>query len=192
MKKLSAPLILASNSPRRKQILSELGFEFSTIVKEINEDFPSEILPTNVPEFLAHKKAQAYEKESETHIVLTSDTVVIIDNQILGKPYSHHEATQMLKKLSGNKHTVITGVCLAHKNEYITFSDAVDVYFSPLTDSEIDYYINKSKPFDKAGAYGIQEWIGMAGIEKIVGSFYTVMGLPAHLVYKHLVTKFGV
>lgn len=192
MKKLSAPLILASNSPRRKQILSELGFEFSTIVKEINEDFPTEILPTNVPEYLAHKKAKAYQKESETHIVLTSDTVVIIDNQILGKPYSHHEAIQMLKKLSGNKHTVITGVCLAHKNEYITFSDAVDVYFSHLTDSEIDYYINKSKPFDKAGAYGIQEWIGMAGIEKIVGSFYTVMGLPAHLVYKHLVTKFGV
>lgn len=190
MKKLLAPLILASNSPRRKQILTDLGFEFTTLVKEINEDFPAEMLPTNVPEFLAHKKALAYQKEAETNIILTSDTVVIIDNQILGKPYSHHEATQMLKKLSGNKHTVITGVCLSYKNKYITFSDSVDVFFTSLTDSEIDDYVNLFKPFDKAGAYGIQEWIGMIGIEKIVGSFYTVMGLPAHQVYKHLITKF--
>lgn len=191
MKKILAPLILASNSPRRKQILSDLGFEFTTLVKEINEDYPAEMLPKNVSEFLAYKKAQAYHTEAENNIVITADTVVIVNEKILGKPNSHHEATTMLRKLSGNKHTVVTGVCIYYKNDYITFSDSVDVFFEILTDLEIDTYINNFKPFDKAGAYGIQEWIGMIGITKIVGSYYTVMGLPAHTIYKYLISKFG-
>lgn len=188
---LSHPLILASNSPRRKQILTDAGFNFSTLVKNVEEDYPLEILPQNVAEFLAHKKAQSYVIESENNIILTSDTVVSINNSLLEKPANQDEAIAMLQTLSGKKHTVITAICIAHKNTYLTFSDTANVYFKKLTNEEINFYVTNFKPLDKAGAYGIQDWIGMIGIEKIYGSYYTVMGLPIHLVYKVLTTTFS-
>ncbi|TAG55445.1 MAG: septum formation protein Maf [Cytophagales bacterium] len=191
LEKLSSPLILASNSPRRKQILTEAGIKFTTLVKEIDEFYPIEILPTNVPEFLAHKKAKSYSIESENNIILTSDTVVILENEILGKPENEIQAKEMLCKLSEKKHTVITGICFNYKNNLITYSDTADVYFKSLSKTEIEYYVSLYRPLDKAGAYGIQEWIGMIGIEKINGSYFTVMGLPIHLVYDILKTKFS-
>jgi septum formation protein len=183
---LSKKLILASNSPRRKEILSQAGFQFEVKVKEIEEIYPPEILDENVPEFLAHLKAKAFESEIKNEIVITADTVVLLNKKILGKPKDQADAKNMLKAMSANVHRVVSGVCIMTKNELFTFSDFTDVHFKKLTDSEIDFYIQTYKPFDKAGAYGIQEWIGMIGIEKIVGSYYNVMGLPIHIVYKQL------
>ncbi len=189
--KLTYPLILASNSPRRKQILADAGFEFSTLVKNIDEVYPFEMLPQNVPEFLAHKKAKYYDIESIDNIIITSDTVVICNNILLEKPKSDIDAKQMLQTLSGKKHIVITAFCVLHKQKYLTFSDTAEVYFKNLSEQEINHYISTCKPLDKAGAYGIQDWIGIIGIEKINGSYYTVMGLPIHLVYKELTELFS-
>jgi septum formation protein len=183
---LRKPLILASNSPRRQQILRDCGFDFKIQVKDTNEDFSTELERENIPMYLAKKKAEAFLKESENHIILTSDTVVWVDNEVLNKPTDHAEAKTMLQKLSGKKHDVYTAVCILENGIFDCFFDKSEVYFKHLSDSEIDFYIKQYKPFDKAGAYGIQEWIGMIGIEKFVGSFYTVMGLPIHLVYEKL------
>jgi septum formation protein len=186
MFQLNRPLILASNSPRRQQLMRDTGFEFTIKVKDTNEDFP-EIMPSEeVPAYLARKKAEAFRDEMENQIILTADTIVVVDDEILNKPKDTTEATEMLKKLSGRQHQVITGVCVMTTESTETFIDITQVFFRELTDFEIDYYIKTCKPFDKAGAYGVQDFIGMVGIPRMEGSYFTVMGLPVHKVYEAL------
>lgn len=180
-------LILVSKSPRRKALLQEMGIQFEARTKPTEESYPKELQGAEIAEFLAHKKALALADEiSENEIILSSDTVVWCDNTSLEKAKNEEEAAQMLRFLSGKTHQVITGVCLLSMAKTEIFSDTVEVTFKKLTESEIKYYIQTSKPFDKAGAYGIQEWIGMIGISEIEGSYFTVMGLPTHLVYQRL------
>jgi septum formation protein len=183
---LQKPLLLASNSPRRKQLLSDAGFDFSIEVLPTSETFPADLPAEEVAAYIAHEKAEMFRGRRPDSIILTADTVVIADNQILGKPADFNDAWQMLARLSGKSHTVVTAVSMLSGDQIQTVSDAAQVYFRKLDDSEITYYIENYKPYDKAGAYGIQEWIGMTGIEKIEGSFYTIMGLPVHVVYRML------
>ena len=180
--KLTKPLILASNSPRRRQILSEAGFQFEVQVKPTDEVFPATMLPAQVPVFLAEQKAAVFDTIGDS-LLLTADTVVLINGEILNKPNDEDEAFVMLQKLSGQMHQVITGVCLRSAEHTESFADVTNVYFRTLTDAEIRYYIKACSPFDKAGSYGVQDFIGMVGIERIEGSFFTVMGLPIHKVY---------
>lgn len=184
--KLVRPLILASNSPRRKEIMSNAGYDFSVKVIPTDEAFPDDMPAERVPVFLAENKAKCFENEIQNEIILCADTVVVVDNQIINKPENKDDAVRMLKLLSGKTHRVITGVCVLTKEEMYSFADTTFVQFKELSDWEIDYYIEKCKPFDKAGAYGVQDFIGMIGIPKIEGSFYTVMGLPIHKVYEAL------
>ncbi|WP_339606221.1 Maf family nucleotide pyrophosphatase [uncultured Roseivirga sp.] len=181
-------LILASKSPRRQELLRslEVGFEIRT--KEVDESFPSTILVNEVAEYLAVKKSQAFEDLKGSELVITSDTTVLNDGQILNKAENAQEAFEMIQSLSGKTHQVITGVCLRSSNKKVSFSETTKVTFRKLEKAEIEHYIQNYKPFDKAGAYGIQEWIGMVGIEKIEGDFYNVMGLPLHKLYKHLLS----
>lgn len=184
---LKYPLILASKSPRRQELLQLAGFRFLVQTKETDEDFPDTIPAESVARFLAEKKALAFVEElKEDQLLLSADTTVIVDSEILGKPANADEAIEMIEKLSGRSHKVISGACLLHRKKFISFDDTTEVFFRQLTKQEIHYYVENYKPYDKAGAYGIQEWIGMIGIEKIIGSYYTVMGLPIHKVYQHL------
>lgn len=177
-------LILASQSPRRKELLKGLGFDFEIRTKETNEDFPQDLSPLEVAAFLSEKKAAAFANEIRPEdLVLTSDTVVILDGKILGKPVDKVEAFDMLSGLSGKNHLVTTAITFLSIDKKITLSDTAKVHFKELSQQEIDFYISNFKPYDKAGAYGIQEWIGFVGVEKIEGSYFTVMGLPIHLVY---------
>ena len=184
--KLLKPLVLASNSPRRKEIMHNAGYDFSVKVIPTDESFSAEMQVEEVPIFLAKVKAECFRKDLKNEIILCADTVVIINNEILNKPNDVEEATEMLKKQSGKIHKVVTGVCIMTKEETVTFSDTTFVHFKELSDWEIDYYIEQCKPFDKAGSYGVQDFIGMIGIPRIEGSFYTVMGLPIHRVYEAL------
>jgi septum formation protein len=173
-------LILASSSPRRQAILKEAGIIFLVQTQNTEESYPPSLPPAAIPEFLAIKKARPFLNNLNTEVVITADTIVKVDDKVIGKPADAKDAFQMLKSLSGRKHEVITGVAVTSKNTQLVFSDLTEVFFKTLKNSEIEYYIDKYKPFDKAGAYGIQEWIGYVGIEKINGSFYNVMGLPIH------------
>jgi len=180
-------LILGSKSPRRKELLEGLGLTFETRVKEVEETFLIDIDQYKVAEFLANKKANAFTNElTKEDIIITSDTIVLCDGEILGKPNDAKDAFEMLTKLSGKSHQVITGVCLKSIEKTITFSDTTKVWFKSLTSDEINFYIKTYQPFDKAGSYGIQEWIGYVGIEKIEGTYFNVMGLPVNLLYKRL------
>ena len=183
---LSRPLVLASNSPRRKEIMHHAGYEFTVEVKPTDESFPADMPVEEVPVFLAKNKAECFRDTLQNEIVLCADTVVIIDNQVINKPADADDAKRMLRLLSGSEHRVITGICVMTKQETITLADTTFVTFKELSEWEIEYYIQKCKPFDKAGSYGVQDFIGMVGIPKINGSFYTVMGLPIHLVYEVL------
>jgi len=179
--------ILGSNSPRRKEILKEIGLDFSVYPSNIEENFNEDIKLKDVPVFLAEKKANAIKnKLKENDILITADTTVIHNNELLSKPENILQAKEMLNKLSGKSHKVITGVCLLSKNKKCTFSCETIVTFNNLEIKEIEFYINKFKPFDKAGSYGIQEWIGLIGIEKIEGSYTNVVGLPASMLYTKL------
>ena len=179
--------ILGSNSPRRKEILKEIGLDFSVYPSNIEENFNKDIKLENIGTFLAEKKANAIKnKLKENDILITADTTVIHNNEILSKPEKILQAKEMLNKLSGKSHKVITGVCLLSKNKKCTFSCETIVTFNNLEIKEIEFYINKFKPFDKAGSYGIQEWIGLIGIEKIEGSYTNVVGLPASMLYTKL------
>lgn len=179
--------ILGSNSPRRKEILKEIGLDFSVYPSNIEENFNEDIKLKDVPVFLAEKKANAIKnKLKENDILITADTTVIHNKELLSKPENTLEAKEMLNKLSGKSHKVITGVCLLSKNKKCTFSCETIVTFNNLEIKEIEFYINKFKPFDKAGSYGIQEWIGLIGIEKIEGSYTNVVGLPASMLYTKL------
>jgi septum formation protein len=186
-------IILASASPRRKQLLQELGVDFRIQPINIEEHFDTNLSPELVAEQLSELKALAFTEEGldEKTIIITADTVVTIDGIILGKPKDTADAKRMLRKLSGRSHEVITGVTLRSATKMETFSVVTKVFFKELSDEEIDYYIINFKPFDKAGAYGIQEWIGHAAIEHIEGSYFNVMGLPTHRLYMELHTFAG-
>ena len=180
-------IILGSKSPRRQALIKELGFPFEVRTKEVDETYPDSILAVEVAPYLAKIKAQPLiDTLQENEILLTSDTVVVFEDEILGKPKDKDEAFRMVQRLSGNQHEVITGVNLVSKKKEVNFSTSTKVFFSRLTEEQINYYIERYQPFDKAGSYGIQEWIGMIGIEKIEGCFYNVMGLPVHDVYEKI------
>jgi septum formation protein len=180
------PLILASSSPRRQYLMREAGFTFTSRTPDIDESFPADMPVASVPKFLAEKKARVFENSITDEIVITSDTVVILKNEILNKPLNRAEAIEMLQKLSGKTHTVITAVCLFSKEKIDCFDDYTEVTFKNLTLGEIEFYVDNYKPYDKAGAYGAQDWIGLVAIQKINGSYFTVMGMPMHRVYEHL------
>lgn len=180
-------LILASQSPRRHQMLKELGLSFEIKTKEVEEIYPVGMAPEQVPVYLAELKASAFGNEIEDkELVITADTIVCVDNWILGKPKDRDQAIEMLKALSGRSHQVISGVCLLSKSKKESFSTTTDVHFKTLSDDEINYYVDNYKPFDKAGAYGIQEWIGFIGIDGIEGSYFNVVGLPIQRLYQEL------
>lgn len=187
-KKLAAyPLILASKSPRRSQLLAEAGFKFKIKTKEVKEDYPNHLLPEEVPLFLAEKKAFACQDFlKKKQILITADTVVTKGKHIYEKPKDKADAFRILKKLSGKWHKVITGVCLLSKKKKISFIGVSKVKLEPLSKAEIAYYVEEFQPYDKAGAYAIQEWIGLCKISKIEGTYSNIMGLPVDLVYKHL------
>lgn len=179
-------LILASKSPRRQELLRNLDLDFEVKVKPIDESYPNSIPPLEVAEYLAKQKSEAFGELKKDELVLTSDTVVIADQEILGKTSSHKEAFSMIKRLSGKTHKVATGVCLRSQQRTESFTVVTLVTFDTLDDIAINYYIEKYQPYDKAGSYGIQEWIGMIGISKIEGDYYNVMGLPLNTLYKKL------
>lgn len=179
-------IILASKSPRRQMILTEAGIDFTVKPVEILEDHFVNLPIDEVAQHIAEQKAKQFPYLKENEIVIAADTTVIINDTILGKPKDAEEAKQMLSSLSGKSHHVTTGVCVKDRHQVDSFSDTTMVHFKTLTDKEIDYYIKNFEPFDKAGAYGIQEWIGMIGVSRIEGSYFTVMGLPIHKLYSAL------
>lgn len=180
-------LLLASKSPRRQQLLFDLGANVTIVSVSADETVSEDILGSMVPELLAKRKADAYtETLKDNQILITADTLVVLDDKILGKPKSRDDAFRILSALSGRKHQVYTGVCLKTKDRMRTFTECTDVYFSSLSDEEINYYLNTYKYDDKAGAYGIQDWIGMIGVSRIEGDYYNVMGLPVARMHKEI------
>lgn len=180
-------LLLASKSPRRRALIEQCGFPFQVIDNQAPEDFPDHLMGYEIPVFLAKQKADYFnETLKENHIVVFADTIVWHENKVLNKPKDFNEAKSMLEQLSGKKHQVITGVCLKSIKQQRCFYDITEVYFKSLTQNEINYYIKNYKPYDKAGAYGIQEWIGCIGVEKINGSYFNVVGLPIQKLYAEL------
>jgi len=180
-------IFLGSKSPRRQELLKNLGFDFEIFTIETEEIFPSDLKKEEVTNHLAKLKAKAYEGQlAENELVITADTIVWHNDTVLGKPKNEKEAFDILKSLSGDSHRVYTSVCIKSKVKEVVFSDCTTVFFSALSDEEINYYITNYKPFDKAGTYGIQDWIGLRAITKIEGSYYNVMGLPTEKLYKAL------
>ena len=184
----SKVIVLASKSPRRAQLLRDAGFNFRIHQMDVNEDFSSDMPVAEVAAYLADKKANAADLDimNENEILLTADSVVVINNQILNKPGSKEEAYEMLQLLSDKTHIVYTGVCLRNMDKKVVFSNQTNVTFGTLSDHEINYYIDKFNPMDKAGSYGIQEWIGFCKIRKIEGEYANVMGLPVYAIYEEL------
>lgn len=184
-------IILSSNSPRRKELLAGLGVEFEVRVAQgVDESYPSGTPAAEVPVYIAAEKAASYNIGAD-ELVITADTVVIVGEEILGKPKDRVDAHRMLRLLSARTHQVVTGVCLTTQTEQRSFSVTTDVSFKQLSDEEIYWYIDNYKPFDKAGAYGIQEWIGYVGVSGLKGSYYNVMGLPVQRIYEELTSHFG-
>lgn len=181
------PIILASQSPRRKQLLEWAEIPFEIVVKETAETYPGSLAIEEVPIHIARNKALAVQSSiGPEQVILAADTVVVLDQRIIGKPANREEAISILTDLSGNKHRVITGVVIRQGEKETAFSDVTDVYFHPLTREQIEFYIDKYRPYDKAGAYAIQEWIGVVGIQSVSGDFYNVMGLPVSRVVREL------
>ena len=179
--------ILASKSPRRQYLLKELGLNFEIRTKEVDESFPEHLQAAQIPLYLSEKKANEFEDElTDDMIVITSDTIVWVENQVLNKPTDKADAIRMLQLLSGKMHEVYTGVCLKSKHKTRSFYACTNVYFKTLSLQEIEYYVTNYNPYDKAGAYGAQEWIGYIAVEKIEGSYFNVMGLPLKELYEHL------
>lgn len=184
-------IILASNSPRRKELLAGLDIRFEVrVLNGIDEQYPVDLPLCEVPLYIAAKKASAY-TVGEEELLVTADTVVIVDNEILGKPKDMADAYSMLRKISGKTHQVVTGVCLTTIDDQRSFTVTTEVEFKTLSDGEICFYIDQYHPFDKAGAYGIQEWIGYVGVKSLKGSYYNVMGLPVQRIYEELTSHFG-
>lgn len=182
-------IILASQSPRRQQLLHDLGLEFSVQSMNVDESFPPHLGMNEVPVYLAELKARAFLPQLKTNqLVITADTIVWLNGHVLNKPADYQDAWRMLSDLSGQKHQVVTGVCLLSSEKKVSFFVSTDVWFKELEEKEIKYYLDHYRPYDKAGAYGIQEWIGYIGIHHIEGSFYNVMGLPIQTLYEHLKT----
>ena len=186
LKEKMKKIVLSSNSPRRKELLGELGIDFEVrVIEGIDETYPKELSVEEVPQYIAREKARVY-IVGKDEVLLTADTVVVLGNEVMGKPHDEADAMRMLRQLSGKTHQVITGVCLKTSDKQVTFADVTDVSFADLTDDEIKYYVDNFRPLDKAGAYGIQEWIGLAGVTGIKGSYFNVVGLPVHRVYAEL------
>lgn len=187
MNHLERKIILASTSPRRSQLLKEAGFQFEVKTKDVEETYPAELPIDEVAGFLAHKKATAAKEFIQNdEIIIAADSVVILDGVIYGKPRDYDDAFQMLRKLSGQLHRVITGVCLLSSTNVKVFSAESKVQIEAMSDTEIDFYVQKYQPYDKAGSYAIQEWIGLCKISRIEGTFTNIMGLPVDLVYREL------
>jgi len=183
---INRPLVLASSSPRRQYLMREAGFTFTIENPDTDESFPADLPVEQVAKFLAVKKAESFRLTLTNQIIITADTVVILDHEILNKPADRPEAIAMLTRLSNKTHRVMTGVCILSKEKEVSFDDTTEVMFNTLTQQQIEYYVDHYKPYDKAGAYGAQDFIGMIAIKKIVGSYFNVMGLPIHAVYSHL------
>ena len=181
-------IILASNSPRRRELLGGLGVPFEVkVLPDIEESFPADLPVSQIAEYIATEKAAAYcELMADDDLLITADTVVIVGDEVMGKPVDADDASRMLRKLSGVTHQVTTGVCLTTKTMQRHFSVTTDVTFKQLTEEEISYYVSVYKPFDKAGAYGIQEWIGYIGVTQLTGSYFNVMGLPVQRIYTEI------
>ncbi|MBR1447764.1 MAG: septum formation protein Maf [Prevotella sp.] len=181
-------VVLASNSPRRRELLGGLGVPFEVkVLPDIEENYPADLPVAQIAEYIAREKADAYRPVmADDDLIITADTIVVVDDQVLGKPADAADARRMLHLLSGRTHQVITGVCLTTTSAQRRFSVTTDVTFKMLTDEEIDYYIDRYQPFDKAGAYGIQEWIGYIGVTSLSGSYFNVMGLPVQRIYVEL------
>lgn len=181
-------VILASNSPRRRELLADLGIDFQVkTLKGVDESYPHDLPVLEIAEYISRKKAHAYKSQmSADQLIITADTVVILGDEVLGKPADAADARRMLRELSGKTHKVVTGVTIATTCNIKSFSAVTDVEFAPLSDEDINYYVDHYRPLDKAGAYGIQEWIGCMGVRHISGSFYNVMGLPLHRLYSEL------
>lgn len=181
-------ILLASKSPRRRELLQQLRIPFHVItLGGIDESYPETVPLIDVPQFVSEKKADAFQKIiNENELVITADTMVICDNRILGKPKDAEEAKDMLRLLADKTHQVATGVTVTTKDRRTSFTTVTEVTFGPLSEEEINYYVDNYQPFDKAGAYGIQEWIGAAAVSGMKGSFYNVMGLPVHRLYQEL------
>lgn len=181
-------VVLASNSPRRKELLSGLGIAYEVkTLPGIEESYPAGLEGEEIPLYIALGKAAAYrDRMQPDELIITADTIVWMDGRVMGKPKDEAEARGMLRSLSGRTHRVITGVCLTTKEFQKSFSTVTEVTFAPLTEEEIDYYVARYRPLDKAGSYGIQEWIGFVGVERIEGSYFNVMGLPVQRLYKEL------
>lgn len=178
-------LILASQSPRRKQLMEQAELDFEVIAANVEETYPDAMVASAVPEYLAHKKAMAIDAPADA-IIIAADTIVVLNNKILGKPANEEEAKETLRKLSGKTHEVITGVCMKKGAQVVSFSVTTEVHFRRLSDKQINHYVTKYKPLDKAGAYAIQEWIGLVGIKRIKGDYYNVVGLPIGKIVKQL------
>lgn len=183
-------ILLASNSPRRQELLSQMDVQFSVVTKQgIDESYPNTLNASEVAEFLAKKKAAAYLPDlKDNDLLITADTVVVLDNRILGKPHSSEEAEEMISSLVGRSHKVLTGVALTSASKQVSFTATTTVSMNPLSKELIRYYVNHYKPLDKAGAYGIQEWIGLVDIDHIEGSFHNVMGLPTQRLFAELLS----
>lgn len=186
--KVGKKVILASNSPRRKLLLGGLDLDFEVrVIDDIDESYPEGLEPKSIAEYIAKKKADAYKQTMNAdELIITADTIVVLGNKILGKPADEKEAKKMLGRLSGKTHQVITGVCMLTTDSEKVFSVTTDVTFRKLFTQEITHYVKNFRPFDKAGAYGIQEWIGHVGVTSIKGSYFNVMGLPVQRIYKEL------
>ncbi|MCX6260352.1 MAG: Maf-like protein [Bacteroidia bacterium] len=180
-------ILLASRSPRRQELLRELGLNFEVAVRDWSEKYPDHLKGEEIPLYVAAEKAKTFRSEiKENEIVITADTVVWCDNEVLDKPIDKEDARRIIREISGNTHEVITGVCLLSARKQTSFYSSTKVTFSELSDDEIEYYISNFSPYDKAGAYGIQEWIGLAACSHIEGSYFNVMGLPVEQVYHEL------
>ena len=181
-------IILASNSPRRKELLAGIDVQFEVrVIQDIDESYPADLPTKDIAEYISHKKAAVYQQQmAPDELIITADTIVVLGNEVMGKPHDEADARRMLGELSGRTHQVITGVTLTTIQKQISFSVETDVTFKALSDSEIDYYVSHYEPFDKAGAYGIQEWIGHIGVTGLQGSYFNVMGLPVQRIYEAL------
>ena len=181
-------IILASNSPRRKELLAGIDVDFEVrVIQDIDESYPADIPTKDIAEYISRKKAAVYQtRMADDELIITADTIVVLDSEVMGKPHDEADASRMLHELSGRTHQVITGVTLTTTTRQQSFSVETDVTFKTLSDEEISYYVQRYKPFDKAGAYGIQEWIGHIGVTGLQGSYFNVMGLPVQRIYEAL------
>ncbi|NQV75293.1 MAG: septum formation protein Maf [Bacteroidetes bacterium] len=180
------PIILASKSPRRQELLQLMGIDFTVVLKDVDESYPSNLSPSEIAVYIAEKKIRAFDEVIKDEIVITADTIVLLDGKILGKPENADHAFEILSDLSGKRHEVITAVSLLKNHQIKSFFEVSEVFFKPINSEQIRYYISNYHPMDKAGAYGIQEWIGLVAIDKIIGSYSNIMGLPTHRLYQEL------